>query len=383
MNWLVPLTQLDNEQRGILESFKARPEKNLWITGFAGSGKSVLLIHLLITIKELFPAKRVAVVGFTHALIAQLRSGIPFHLKTSVPVMTPQEFAKRYEHWDYVLVDEVQDLKHEFFVDLSNRGSLVIAAGDMNQSIYDNTCPEYDIIDYLDLDVRRLNIIHRLSRNARQLAAPFCSDKSGFMAASMGSSVEVQPALVLARNYDEELKWLSEMSTAYALKGYQTAILLPSHDDVRYFLRNVCELHGRDNSFVRDMEPGEWHKNYYNEINYGLINAGLKFSYLGNGAGDLRECYTSKKVLVMTWHSVKGLDFGVTFLPFLTSERRIYAGNTPAENLFFVALTRAREQMYLSYNSHNPHRFIGRIDGSCLRRTDASKEHPQSDNDLF
>ncbi len=383
MNWLVPLTQLDNEQRGILQSFKTQPGKNLWITGYAGSGKSVLLIHILITIKELFPSKRVAVVGYTYALIDQLKSGIPFHLKSSVPVMTPQQFAKSYDRWDYVLVDEVQDLKHEFFVDLSNRGAIVIAAGDMNQSIYDNTCPEYDIIEYLDLEVHRLNIIHRLSRNARQLAAPFCNDKQGFMAASMGSAVELQPALVLANSYDEELAWLDEMSSTYARKGYQTAILLPNHQEVRYFLRNLCELHGEDSSFVRDMVSGEWQVNYYNEINYGLMNAGLQFRYLGNGAGNLRNYFNEKKVLILTWHSVKGLDFGVTFLPFLTSERSIYAGNTPGENLFFVALTRAREQMYLSYNSGNPHKYLRMIDGSCLRKTGASISRSNSDTDLF
>ncbi len=154
MKWLVPYTQLDSEQLGIIQSFKAQPNRNLWITGYAGSGKSVLLIHILLAIKERYPNARVAIVAFTHALIDQLRSGIPMEYKTGVPVMTPYKFLLDSTSWDYVLVDEVQDLKHEFFVDLNSRGSKVIAAGDMNQSIYDNTCPEDDIIDYLDLDIQ-------------------------------------------------------------------------------------------------------------------------------------------------------------------------------------------------------------------------------------
>lgn len=385
MNWLVPYDRLDNEQRGILQSFQAQPKKNLWITGYAGSGKSVLLIHILITIKERFPSASVCVVGFTHALIDQLRSGIPFQYRPGVEVMTPQKFAKSYIRWDYILVDEVQDLKHDFFTDLSGRGSTVIAAGDMNQSIYEDTCPEYDIIDYLDLDIRRLNIIHRLSRNARTLAAPFCTDKSGFMSASMSSSVNLQPALVSARDYDEELEWLAESSTSYAGKGYHTAIIFPNHNEVRYFLRNLCDHYSVNSDFVRDMEPGEWQVNYYNEINMGLNNSGLDFRYLGNGSGNLRDYYNSRKVLIMTMHSVKGLDFDVTFIPFLTRERAIFSGNIPAENLFFVALTRAREQMFLSYNSSNPHRYIGLIDGSCLRRASASDElkHSHSSTDMF
>ncbi len=385
MNWLVPYDRLDNEQRGILQSFQARPKNNLWITGYAGSGKSVLLIHILITIKEKFPSASVCVVGFTHALIDQLKSGIPFEYRPGVSVLTPQDFAKRSVNWDYILVDEVQDLKHDFFVDLSRRGSTVIAAGDMNQSIYEDTCPEYDIIDYLDLDIRRLNIIHRLSRNARTLAAPFCTDKSGFMSASMSSAVNLQPSLVSARNYDEELEWLAGASTAYAGRGYHTAILFPNHNEVRYFLRNLCDHYGVGNSFVRDMEYGEWSRNYYSEINMGLNNAGLDFRYLGNGAGNLREYYNGRKVLIMTMHSVKGLDFDVTFVPFLTRERAIFSGNTPAENLFFVALTRAREQMFLSYNSSNPHKYLGLIDSSCLRRANAADEitHSHSSAEMF
>ena len=386
MKWLVPYTQLDTEQLGIIQSFKAQPNRNLWITGYAGSGKSVLLIHILLAIKEKYPNARVAIVAFTHALIDQLRSGIPMEYKSGVPVMTPYKFLQDCTSWDYVLVDEVQDLKHEFFIDLNSRGSKVIAAGDMNQAIYSNTCPEEDIIDYLDLDIHRLRIIHRLSRNARKLAAPFCEDKAGFMSASMGSGVELKPKLVSGLSYDEELSWLTQRAFGYAATGYHAAILLPSHQDIRYFLINLCEQQGVNSSFVREKEFGEWEVNYYNEINFGLRNAGLPIRYLGNGAGSLKVSATDKNVNLITYHSAKGLDFEVTFVPFLTKERYMPSGEIPGENLFFVALTRAREQMFLSYNSGNPHKFLGMIDRSCLVTTTAAEELSKSKNsntDLF
>ena len=385
MEWLVPYTKLDNEQLGILQSFKASPGQNLWITGYAGSGKSVLLIHLLMAIKEKNSRARVAVVGYTHALLDQLKTGIPFEFRANTEIFTPYQFERSSMVYDYVLVDEVQDLKHEFFIGLNNRRCNVVAAGDTNQSIYDNACPEDDIIDYLDLNIHRLNIIHRLSRNARTLAAPFCEDRAGFMSASMGSSVELKPKVVSAKSYDDELSWVATRSTDYAKKDYHTAILLPTHNDIKYFLRNLCTHYNVKSGFVRDMVPGEWPIHYYNEINMGLRNAGLPVRYLGNGAGTLKDRTDSKKVIIMTYHSAKGLDFQVTFLPFLTSERTMPAGNTPAETLFFVALTRAREQMFLSYNSSNPHKFLGMIDRSCLTAVTSAEERKSSSSktDLF
>jgi superfamily I DNA/RNA helicase len=131
---------------------------------------------------------------------------------------------------------------------------------------------------------------------------------------------------------------------------------------------------------VREKGWDEWEVNYYNEINFGLRNAGLPIRYLGNGAGSLRANANDKIVNLITYHSAKGLDFEVTFLPFLTKERLIPSGGVPAENLFFVALTRAREQMFLSYNSGNPHRFLNMIDRSCLETTTAAEDLAKSQN---
>ena len=49
MSWLPPNNLLDNEQLEFLENFKKHPNSNYWIKGFAGSGKSVLLVYSLIT----------------------------------------------------------------------------------------------------------------------------------------------------------------------------------------------------------------------------------------------------------------------------------------------------------------------------------------------
>jgi DNA helicase-2/ATP-dependent DNA helicase PcrA len=72
----------------------------------------------------------------------------------------------------------------------------------------------------------------------------------------------------------------------------------------------------------------------------------------------------------MTYHSAKGLDFPFVFLPHLTRTTGLNAfkGGSDLEErrLFFVAATRARERLYLSYHG-SPHRFIDEIPEELLK----------------
>jgi superfamily I DNA/RNA helicase len=65
-------------------------------------------------------------------------------------------------------------------------------------------------------------------------------------------------------------------------------------------------------------------KENYIKINNHLKKNGLKFQYLGNGAGSFEDASKSSLVTVMTYHSAKGLDFKAVFIPFLTPSLEIW-----------------------------------------------------------
>ena len=85
----------------------------------------------------------------------------------------------------------------------------------------------------------------------------------------------------------------------------------------------------------------------------------------GSGAGDLLEADKKKIVYLMTYSSVKGLDFANVFLPNLTSTTKldpmVSAKDINERRMFFVATTRARERLYMSFTGE-PHRFIREIE---------------------
>jgi superfamily I DNA and RNA helicase len=137
MAWMIREDQLDPDQRDFI-NVESKKTGNIWVKGFAGSGKSVLLIHLVKDILTKTPNAKIAVVVYTHSLIDMFKTGMKeLNIPLTVPVMTYYEFInKNTNHYDYIFCDEVQDLPGKVLYAMQNRAGKVIVAGDSNQSIY-------------------------------------------------------------------------------------------------------------------------------------------------------------------------------------------------------------------------------------------------------
>lgn len=371
MSWFIPYNQLDNEQLSFLQNVGNNKTSNFWLKGYAGSGKSVLLIHCLLSEKEKNPNARIIIVLYTLALIDMIKAGIPNQYR-DVKVVTYHQFAGMHGTWDLVLVDEVQDLRESTIREIQSKGKRVIVAGDVNQSIYDNVCETQEIANILSSQSVTLGIIHRISRRVRQVAQFFCSDKNGFNAAALGRLVELPPRLIKANSYLEECKWIVLNAKEYAKAGYAPAILIPRHVKIFEFLQTVLSI---ENKSLMPEDYRSNSKENYLKINNHLKTNGLKFQYLGNGAGSFEDASKHSLVTVMTYHSAKGLDFKAVFIPFLTPSLEIW--NDPesrARTLFFVAVTRSREQLFLSYNGEIKHPYLNLIPESDFHQLTASDE---------
>lgn len=375
MSWFIPYTQLDNEQLNFLQNVKVNNTSNYWLKGYAGSGKSVLLIHCLLEAKELDPDITVIIVLYTHALIDMIKVGIPAQYN-NIEVVTYHQFYQMKGTWDLILVDEVQDLPEYIVRKLQSKGNRVIVAGDVNQSIYDDVCESQRIEDILNGRSFSLDIIHRISRRIRQIAQIFCSDRNGFNAASLGRLVELPPKLIKAEDYDEECKWLVVTAKDYAQNNYAPAILIPKHKQIFEFFQSLLCIEKKP---LLLSSLNNRRKESYNAINAHLSNNGLKFQYLGNGVGSFEDSNSAKLVTVMTYHSAKGLDFKAVFVPFLNNNIEIWRDYNRAKTLFFVAVTRSREQLFLSYCGEK-HSFLSMIPENDFTKLNAGDELDRMDN---
>jgi hypothetical protein len=379
MSWFIPYNQLDTEQLEFLQQVGNNRSDNYWLKGYAGSGKSVLLIHCLLKEKERNPASRVIIVLYTHALIDMIKTGIPAQY-SHTPVVTYYQFSTMNGTWDLVLVDEVQDLPEHIVRDVQSKGTRVIVAGDVNQSIYDDVCPTQQIERILASQSFALGIIHRISRRIRQIAQFFCADRAGFNASSIGGMVERIPTLVHATTKTEETKWLLMAAKQYAEAGYAPAILIPRHEYIFEFLQSI--LHNEGKPAIPNEYAGRGRANY-DYINDHLSANGIKFQYLGNGSGSFEHASSRHLVTVMTYHSAKGLDFKAVFVPYLTPSLEIWRDDeNRSKTLFFVAVTRSREQLFLSYHGNAKHKYLNQIPNTDFHPLTAAAELQRMSNPL-
>ena len=120
MGWYVPNSHLSQLQVSIIDDVTHSIDKtNHFICGFAGTGKSVLLTHVLERLAAGNPAKSFALLSFTHALVRMSRkslqeSGLDGETARLINFSTVNSFISGTKTADFVFVDEAQDLKREW-----------------------------------------------------------------------------------------------------------------------------------------------------------------------------------------------------------------------------------------------------------------------------
>lgn len=377
MPWIVPINKLDSEQRLVLDDL-LKVKKSHWIRGFAGSGKSVLLIHSLREMLVANPRATACVVAFTHSLKDMLRSGLPEHAR-HIPVMTYHEFRSKPLRYDYIFVDEVQDLEPSVLALLQGCCGKLVMAGDEEQSIYEErVTPDY-IISCTSPSIHSLSIVYRLTEKLKQIVATILPKAKVHTARNARLVADVKITLANAARHDEELRWVWREAQRFARVGDPVCILIPKHRLVQDFIRFVCNEMKMGTPSFKD-EKG---RQNYDACNLHLAYQGVILRYLGNNHGSLEDSDRERIVYVMTYHSAKGLDFETVFLPGLDSGISIFKKEDEdlERRLFYVASTRSRRNLFISYSGQTPHHFVAKMPNDLLDKISITSVHSTSSHD--
>ena len=334
MSWIIPENKLDAQQRDFIDNVDIT-RKNVWIKGFPGSGKSVLLAHTIRKIKVKDSRASVLVVVFTHSLIKMFEAAFA-EMGYRVEVVTFYDFMKSSRSYDYILSDEVQDLTPSVLRAMNNRAKHVVVAGDSNQSIYDmdprfreETVSPSQINSLLSSRDFELGIIHRLSSSIINAVQKFLPRLNIFSAKRDLTKQTTQVRLCEAHNNEEEVKYIMREAKKAVNVGQTAGVLIPPD---------------------------------YSALNRYLSSNGIPLQYVGNGYGQFSD--NSNKVCVMTYHSSKGLDFDNVFLPYLNNSLFIVSDETLSKTLFMVAMTRSRNNLYLTYSGYK-HAYLNNFAADC------------------
>ena len=363
MNWMVPEHHLDEYQLSVLQSCRNLTGKTQWIKGFAGSGKSVLLVHLVQRLLAENPNLSISVAVFTHALKDLLYTGFPEQVQLNIRVMTYHKYLRDRKKYDFVAVDEIQDIPIDKIEQIKGLTKHMVFAGDIDQSIYGECSTANEIEEIFDPEIHRLVTIYRLTQKIRDIVQTILPN-SQIENAPTARMQEVDITLAKAESEDEEIKWVWEQCCRYAIVGDPAVILLPTHEEVQNFIRKICEINEIDSPIFHGDAGGR----SYEPINELFQESGVDLQYLGNNFGKLNDSDDHALTYIMTYHSAKGLDFETVFLPHLNKGKTIFRDTEIEPRLFFVAMTRSRRNLFLSYSSEEPIHYVTKFPQNLLHK---------------
>lgn len=377
---MVSINDLDAVQARAIENIIDKQDENHWVKGFAGSGKTIVLTHVLERLATAKPPLKICFATFTHALKDLVESGLSANAKLKIDISTFNGLGKLRNDYDLVVADEMQDIPSRVLPTLAKKSDVLVIAADLDQSIYRSACS----VSELNASVKpakehQLREIHRINENVFDIATAVYTD------AKIVSQTTVRQDNERARKFEgismrDEFVTMFEEAVRVSAKESPSAVLLPSKALLDKFTSTIATANSYTGTppSVKDgdrPEIGE-QADPFREINAYLKKNRSPMQVFGGGSGSLYDSDTKKMVYLMTYHSAKGLDFANVFLPHLTEDVSLEpmkgASDEQERRLFFVATTRARERLYLSYHNR-PHRFIGQIPDRLLETFNKQK----------
>lgn len=248
--------------------------------------------------------------------------------------------------WDYVIVDEAQDLTPlaiALCVDLCRDPSGLFLTADANQSLYNRSFRWRNVHEQLKVTGRR-RILRRNYRSTRQIAhaaSELLIDMDGLDAEAEGQEyvhAGTMPAIYGADGTADQARWLASQICAAArelrLPVYGAAVLVPF------------------NSLGETMTAL-------------LTRHGLPARFLPSRDVRLEQ----RCVKVMTLHAAKGIEFPIVAIAHLEADRLPRQTRaTDAEDirehlehqrrLFYVGCTRAMRHLFATYDRSLPSPFL-------------------------
>lgn len=354
--WFVPEERLNREQRPILRRILQELDNNhnVWLKGFAGSGKSVLLVHVALKILTSRPNAKIVIIVYTQSLVEMFKRALR-ELKMRIDVITYFRFMDSYSAYDYILCDEVQDLTPRVLNRMYERAAHIVVAGDSNQSIFlkdprwgENTVEISQIPNLIHLQNEgiELTIIERLTEYIVKAVRAF-TGLNIFGGKPNTNVVNSKIYLCSASSLDSEVSYVIKNSTRVVQRGYTAAILIPTQKGIVEFVNLVLTSQGKP---IWNSTTNGYGRVDFGAMNNHLASCGIKMQYVGNGYGQFKD--NPDYVVLMTYHSAKGLDFDYVYIPYCNNYLWISYDANKSRTLFMVAMTRARMNLYITYTGN-------------------------------
>lgn len=355
-SWLVPRQWLTPDQVRMIE---LSPERHRVVAGTPGSGKTQVLLHRAVWLRDRFrvAGEKLRVFVFTNVLKNYIASALPLLglppscvstfdrwccdtyrrvMRRPLPCVVEEGEARpdfrairhavllwartlraKDKPFHYVMVDEGQDLDAASFDILAAVAHHVTVGIDFRQQIYDRVVREDDILARLGVLREEVAFLasFRCCPWVARLAGRFLDDpleRAAWLTELRAAQGEKElPLLFVAGSAEDEAERLVEILRSRLLRHEQVVVLLPR----RRLVAAWAEFLGRRRVEVE----------VYPEIDFA-----------------------SARPKLIAYHSAKGLTADTVLMPSLTAEAFDKFEPALQQRLLYVGITRARRWAYLS-----------------------------------
>ena len=383
MGWYVPFDKLGQKQLEVLNGITGQLDRPHWVQGFAGTGKTLVVTHLMERVAKLKPNSSICFITFTHALKDLVSGGLQRAVARRVEIKTHHQYLRERHRYDYVFLDEVQDISSSDLIKIKTLAGNLYVAGDSDQRIYDEGASEKEITAAVSPRTWKLLEIFRLTKLLQQVAQAILPRTKLIEGLHSSKDAEVTIRLTQHRDSSGEAGWVWKEAKRRARPADPSVILFPTHKAIAAFAEEVAGSLGLDKPPVRG-DKGD-----YGPFNEFWEEEGVSLMYFGNSHGELSKGDTEPMVYMMTFHSSKGLDFRNVFIPgmregaTIVSQKALEADPELDRRLLFVAVTRSRENLFISYSGRKPHPLLKGLPESVVANVSPGKATQDDDEEEF
>lgn len=367
---------LDHNQESIARKFDGG---HRIISGPSGSGKTLVLVHRAAMLKQyntaikriLFVCYNITLVNFIKRLFAEKKvplgeNGVEvvhfFELCAKIigePVTWEKEEMAYYDliieealkkakdypdKYDAILVDEGQDFSDDMYrivVSLLNPATNHLAiALDENQNIYRRKQTWKDLGIQVRGRVHRLSWVYRNTSTIADFARKFLNEKEE-KAEQLSPQMELFQNFVTTTGPEPEITQYPNLEELISNVATQIDHL---HNEDGYPLSEIAIIYTQKSP---DHLPGI---HFPDLMIKALEKQGLYCNWIAEDYRAKRSYdVTTQSVTISTIHSVKGFDYACVFVIGLDWLDGIRWTEEQIRNLTYVAITRARERLYIPH----------------------------------
>jgi superfamily I DNA/RNA helicase len=396
---MIGYQKLSIEQKEFVDKSYKLKEGITIIEGHAGSGKSTILAHKIRNILKEETNKKIYLILYTHSLIdifIEMLKDMKIELEKSscssynlfnykknnynnkeeeylsknalnntgddkkvqiivnsqqkykeiknkniITIITVASYLKKRfddKEIDYAFVDELQDLTIGDIKKINKQSKITVLSGDFEQMMYGkdkiyqlNKKQKKDFKESVEKlaenKIYKLNEVFRVNKKIIRLVDEFLKEENGpgnensIMMSKINKTKDVKSKIkkIKYNSKEEEMIKIIKIAKESIKKNYSTVILVEYKQDA-----------------IEIMERG----------------GEKKLFYLGSGINKIKQLIKKNKIIIMTYHSAKGLEFDTVIMPKINDYGRNQARKEKMKMLIMIGFTRSKKNLIVTHTGN-------------------------------